>query len=60
MKIYHCPNEKCKKPIMKVLGGVFSKDMCIQVKCFHCGEWINIVTESHIIVKKFTVVKRDN
>lgn len=57
MKIYHCPNKKCKKPVMKVFNGLLSENTHIQIKCFHCGEWVEIITEKQIIIKKLAIIE---
>ena len=58
MQVFHCPNKKCQKPIFKNHGQYLPSNLDIEMRCFHCGEWIRITTKNTTIVKKITLKKR--
>lgn len=56
MQIFHCPNKACQQIVFKNHKEHLPTQIDIEMRCFHCGEWIRITTENTIVVKKLILV----
>lgn len=57
MKVFHCPNRKCQKIVFKNHNQYLPSGVDIEMRCFHCGEWVRITTENTIVIKKLILVE---
>ena len=56
MQVFHCPNSHCQKIIFKNHNQYLPPSIDIEMRCFHCGEWVRITTESATVIKKLILV----
>lgn len=46
MKVFHCPNKNCRKIVFRSKNNCLPYNLNIEIKCFHCGSFIAIITEN--------------
>ncbi len=59
MTVFHCPNKDCQQIIFKNHTQYLPPEVDIEMRCFHCGEWVRITTENNIIIRKFTLIEKN-
>ncbi|MCK4686629.1 MAG: hypothetical protein KAT66_00705 [Candidatus Lokiarchaeota archaeon] len=58
MQVFHCPNKACQKIVFKNHSKYLPGGVDIEMRCFHCGEYVRIKSESNTIVKRFEVQRK--